>query len=176
MRAYWSSDPADVSINAICQMAEISKSSLYREFGSEDGLNVAVLEAYAEQVLGDVPKLLGARGDLKVTLNALIDFASADPRMETGCLFYKMQAGKHRLGPKARAKVEEIEAAVAEGFRAFLEQRRDAGDLAAEISVEAGAHYLATQIGLAFTQRAGGASPGLVRRSLTLALSVLERP
>ena len=34
MNAYWHSDPADVSVNAICQMAGISKPSLYREFGS----------------------------------------------------------------------------------------------------------------------------------------------
>lgn len=37
MTAYWQSDPADVSLNAITQMAGISKPSLYREFGSEDG-------------------------------------------------------------------------------------------------------------------------------------------
>ena len=47
MTAYWQSDAADVSVNAICQMAGISKPSLYREFGSEDGLSRAALDRYA---------------------------------------------------------------------------------------------------------------------------------
>jgi AcrR family transcriptional regulator len=99
MSAYWQSDPADVSVNTVCQMAGISKPSLYREFGSEDGLKRAVLDSYADKVLSDMFLILqGGRG-LEETLSALIDFASADPRMETGCLFYKMRAGKHRLGP-----------------------------------------------------------------------------
>ncbi|MEM7524744.1 MAG: TetR/AcrR family transcriptional regulator [Pseudomonadota bacterium] len=177
MRAYWRSDPADVSVNAICQMAEISKPSLYREFGGEDGLTLAVIDAYAEQVLSDIFARLGGGGggDLDRTLKALIDFAGSDPKMENGCLFHKMQAGKHRLGPKTRLKIEEIEAAAQDGFRAFLDQRREAGDLTAAISVDDGARYLAAQIGLAFTQRAAGAAPETVRRSLSLALSVFER-
>jgi AcrR family transcriptional regulator len=34
-------------------MAGISKPSLYREFGSEDGLTRAVLDRYAERVLSE---------------------------------------------------------------------------------------------------------------------------
>jgi AcrR family transcriptional regulator len=102
MTAYWQTDPADVSVNAICQMAGISKPSLYREFGSEDGLSRAVLDRYAEQVLSEMFVILQSGQGLRETLDALIDFASDDPRMETGCLFYKMRAGKHRLGPETR--------------------------------------------------------------------------
>ena len=35
MTAYWHDDPADVSINAICRLAGVSKPSLYREVGSQ---------------------------------------------------------------------------------------------------------------------------------------------
>src|SRR6056297_518766 len=111
MTAYWQSDPADVSVNAICRMAGVSKPSLYRAFGSEDGLARAALDSYAERVLSDVFAILQSGAGLRKTLEALIDFASADPRMETGCLFYKMRAGKHRLGPQTRARVEEIDTA-----------------------------------------------------------------
>ncbi|MGA0807271.1 MAG: TetR/AcrR family transcriptional regulator, partial [Pseudohongiellaceae bacterium] len=111
MTAYWQSDPADVSVNSICQMAGISKPSLYREFGSEDGLSSAVLDRYAEQVLSDIFVVLHCGKGLRETLDALIDFASDDPRLETGCLFYKMRAGKHRLGPQTRARLEETDAA-----------------------------------------------------------------
>jgi len=176
MKAYWQSDPADVSVNAICQMAGISKPSLYREFGSEDGRSRAVLDRYADQVLSEMFAILQAGKGLRQTLEALVDFASDDPRMETGCLFYKMRAGKHRLGPDTRARVEEIDSAALAAYAAFLQSARDRGELAEGLSVEAGAKYLGEQIALAITQRASREDPARIREMLTLALSVFTRP
>jgi AcrR family transcriptional regulator len=175
MTAYWRSDPADVSVNAICKMAGISKPSLYREFGSEDGLSRAVLDRYAEQVLSEMLAILHGGQGLRGTLDALIDFASDDPRMETGCLFYKMRAGKHRLGPETRARVEEIDTAAQAAYAAFLRSARDAGQWPVELPVEAGAKYLGEQIALAITQRASGEHPARIREMLQLALSVFLR-
>ena len=174
--AYWRSDPADVSVNAICQMAGVSKPSLYREFGSEDGLSLAVLDRYAERVLSDVFAILHSGKGLQDTLDALIDFASADPRMEMGCLFYKMRAGKHRLGPLTRTRVEEIDAAAHAAYTAFLQSFRDGEQWAAGLSVEAAARYLSEQLALAITQRASGEDPARVRQMTTLSLSVLSGP
>ena len=176
MTAYWQRDPADVSVNAICQMAGISKPSLYRAFGSEDGLTRAVLDSYAERVLSAVFAILQGGKGLQATLAALIDFAVADPRMETGCLFYKMRAGKHRLEPDTRARVEEIDAAAQAAYAAFLQAARDAGEWPEGLPVETGATYLAEQIALAITQRASGEDPARIREMLTLALSVFTRP
>lgn len=175
MKAYWHNDPADVSVNAICQMAGISKPSLYREFGSEDGLSRAALDRYADQVLAEMFVMLHGGQGLRGTLAALIDFASHDPRMETGCLFYKMRAGKHRLGPDTRARVEEIDATAQAAYAAFLQAARDAGDWPEGLSVEAGAKYLGEQVALAITQRASGEDPARIREMLTLALSVFTR-
>ena len=52
----------------------MSKPSLYREFGSEDGLTRATLDRYATQVLSDVFAILQAGKGLRATLDALIDF------------------------------------------------------------------------------------------------------
>lgn len=175
MTAYWHSDPADVSVNAICQMAGISKPSLYREFGSEDGLSRAALDRYAEQVLSEMFVVLHGGMGLRQTLDALIDFACDDPRLETGCLFYKMRAGKHRLGPETRARVEEIDAVGQAAYAAFLQAARDAGEWPEGLSVEAGAKYLGEQIALAITMRASGEDPADVREMLTLALSVFTK-
>ncbi len=173
MQAYWRTDPADVSVNAVCQAAGVSKPSLYRAFGSEDGLMLAALDGYADQVLSDLFAILESGRGLQPTLEALIDFACADPRMDTGCLFYKMRAGRHRLGPQTRARVEEIDAAGQAAYAAFLEARRDAGEGAGRLPVDAGAKYLSEQIALAFTQRASGEDPARIRAMLTVALSVL---
>ena len=172
MTAYWQQDPADVSINAICQMAGVSKPSVYREFGSEDGLMLAVLESYADRVLADVFMILTAGRGMGATLASLVEFASADQRMETGCLFHKMRAGKHRLGPKTRAKVDEIEAAAQQGYCNFLQACRDSGEWNSPLSVEDGARYLSAQLSLAFTQRSAGEDEESIRASLSLALSV----
>ena len=68
LNAYWRNDRAAVSVNAVCVLAGISKPSLYREFGSEDGLTAAVLERYRQTVLVPLEALLlgrrGIQGDL----------------------------------------------------------------------------------------------------------------
>lgn len=172
MTAYWHDDPSDVSLNSICRLAHVSKPSLYREFGSEDGLTRATLDRYAAEVLSDVLAILQAGDGLRATLDALIDFACDDPRMATGCLFYKMRSGKHRLGPQTRARVDELNAGARFAYETFLQRCRDAGEWPAGRSVQAGARYLSEQIGLAITQRASGEDTSDVRDMLTSALSI----
>jgi len=174
MDAYWQRDPADVSVNEICRLADVSKPALYRAFGSEDGLTRATLERYAQQVLSDVFAILEPGRGLHATLDALIDFACGDPRMATGCLFYKMRSGRHRLGPETRALVQELDAGARSAYATFLRACRDAGEWPEGPTVEAGARYLSEQVVLAITQRASGEDSARVRETLTLALSVLR--
>ena len=112
---------------------------------------------------------------LRATLEALIDFASDDPRMETGCLSYKMRAGKHRLGPVTRALVEDLDAGARAAYAAFLRGCRESGEWPAGTPVDSAARYLSEQVVLAITQRASGEDRRQIRESLTLALSVFAR-
>ena len=120
--------------------------------------------------------ILNSGKGLRGTLDALVDFACTDPRMETGCLFYKMRAGKHRLGPQTRTRVDKIDAAAQAAYVAFLQSCRDAGEWPDGLSVDAGAKYLGEQLALAITQRASGEDPARIREMLDLALSVFTRP
>lgn len=95
---------------------------------------------------------------------------------ETGCLFSKMRAGKQRLGPQTRARVDEIDATAQAAHAAFLISCKDAGDLQGALPILAAAKYLGEQIALAIAQRASGEDPARMRGMLTLALSVLTRP
>jgi len=174
MHAYWRDDPADVSINKICQLAAVSKPALYREFGNEDGLMSAVLTHYAEQVLSEIFAILAKDMPLQDTLDVIIRFASDDPKMETGCVFYKMRAGKHRLGPMTRTKVEEINSSAIAAFASFLEKRREERNFASHTPSETAARFLVEQIGLALTQRAAGENQTQVRETLELALAALK--
>ncbi|MEM6374032.1 MAG: hypothetical protein AAF727_14810, partial [Pseudomonadota bacterium] len=108
------------------------------------------------------------------TLNALTRFASDSVTMETGCVFYKMRAGKHRLGPVTRSRVEAIDTGAVDAFKAYLEARRLDGGWINGVSTAAAARYLVEQIGLALTQRAAGEDPAQVRKTLELALAAIR--
>jgi len=175
IRAYWHQGP-EVSVNAVCQRAGVSKPSLYREFGSEDGLTAAALEQYADMILSQLRGLLSSELNFADNLKAIITFASEDPRNEHGCLFVKMRAARRDLGPKTQAKVAEIEAAAVELYARFFRERRERGEWPGNISPDFAARYLHAQIGLAVSQRALGAESAMVRPLLECALSVLRKP
>ena len=56
LMSYWADGPTRVSIGHTCQEANVSKPSVYREFGCDDGLKDTVLDLYREMVL--VPVLI----------------------------------------------------------------------------------------------------------------------
>lgn len=170
---YWHEGP-EVSVNAICQRAGVSKPSLYREFGGEDGLSLAALESYAGMVQSQLQGLLSSELSFARKLEALIAFASEDPRNEHGCLFVKMRAARLDLGPKTQAKVAEVEAAALEIYTRFFRDSRKKGEWPGSITPGFAAQYLHAQIGLAVSQRALGTEPAVVRKLLECALSVLK--
>ena len=120
MCAYQQEDRASVSVNAICTLAKVSKPSLYRAFGSEDGLTAAVLERY-EQVLWDsVEAVLASPTTYGDKLDAMIGFASEDPRMVSGCLYVKMRATRSRFGLQTQARIAAVESRLLERYASFF--------------------------------------------------------
>jgi AcrR family transcriptional regulator len=174
IEAYWQNDLADVSVNSICRAAQVSKPSVYREFGNEDGLTHAALESYAEHLLSDLSKILQTGQGMNETLDALIDFIITDARLEIGCLFHKMRAGKNSLGPKTHELVEELNRAAQGNFQTFFQDRRSTGDWYGAVSIDVAAKYLGEQIALALGQRASGENATTIREILSLALSVFQ--
>jgi len=170
--AYWHEGP-EVSVNAICQRAGVAKPSLYREFGGEDGLTLAALESYAQMVQSQLEGLLSSDLSFAGKLEALIAFASEDPRNEHGCLFVKMRAARLDLGPKTQTKVTEIEAATLEIYTRFFQDSWEKREWSGSITPGFAAQYLHAQIGLAVSQRSLGAKPASVRPLLECALSAL---
>lgn len=174
MNAYWQDDRAAVSVNAVCARAGVPKPSLYREFGSEDGLTAAVLERYGQTVLGAVEALLSGPQDYEAKLDALIGFASDDPQMEVGCLFVKMRATRSRFGPQTQALLAAMEAHFQAHYQQFFSDAAGRGEWRGGIATELAASYLQEQMGLAVSQRAAGKPPAAVRAFLALAISVLR--
>lgn len=174
MQAYWHEGP-EVSVNTVCQQAGVSKPSLYREFGSEDGLITAALGHYTAVILKQVRDLLSSSLSFAGKLEALIVYASEDPRSEHGCLIVKMRSAQRHLGPRSRRKVKQIEAATLGLYERFFRQSRENSEWPGRMSPEFAARYLHAQIGLAVSQRALGAKPATVKPLMACALSVLTR-
>lgn len=176
MNAFWQADSAAVSVNTICTLAEVSKPSLYRDFGSEDGLTTAVLERYAQTVLGSVEGMLASPASFATKFQAMTAFASQDPRMEAGCLFVKMRTTRSRFGAQTQAKIAAIEAHFLSCYTRFFREGAASGEWGSGIDAELAAGYLYEQLGLAVSQRASGKNPESVGALLGLAMSALLRP
>jgi AcrR family transcriptional regulator len=175
MKAYWQDDRAAVSVNALCAMASVSKPSLYRDFGSEDGLTAAVLERYKQTVMVFLEALLSGPQSYGAKLDSLVSFACDDPQMEMGCLFTKMLATRSRFGPQTQALLDSIQAHFRAHFARFFNDAARRGEWRGGIATDLAASYLQEQIGLALAQRAAGKSPASIRALFELTVSVLRR-
>lgn len=173
MQAYWQDDRAAVSINALCQLAGVSKPSLYRDFGSEDGLTAAVLAHYAQSVLGPLEDLLSSPAALADKLDTLIRIASDDPGMAAGCLYAKMRATRSRFGPQTQRGLADLETHMLAVYTRLFRDSAARGNWRGHLDPALAAGYLHEQVGLAFSQRAAGVPSATVRAWLVLATSAL---
>ena len=172
MHAYWQADGADISVNAICLLAGVSKPSLYRDFGSEDGLTATVLKRYAETVLRSLEERVSSSESFKEKIEWFIQFASESP--EIGCLLVKMCANRSRFGPQTQTEIAEIEAHLLECYTLFFKQSESSGEWSGGVAAELAADYLNEQLKLAIIQRTAGKSKESVRELLSLGISVLR--
>jgi AcrR family transcriptional regulator len=173
MNAYWHHDMAAISVNSVCVVAGVSKPSLYREFGSEDGLTAAVLERYSQIVLGPLEELLSSTASFAIKWQSMITFVSQNPVMERGCLYTKMRFTSPRFGIKTQAMISSIEAHTIECYVQFFKKAATNGEWQGAISAELAALYLHEQLGLAVSQRASGKPSEYVHELLELAISAL---
>lgn len=172
MQAYWAQGPLAVSLNAICQQAGVSKPSLYREFGNDDGLTHAALATYAEKVLGETLAITRSDDSFLAKLERLIRLTTQDDLHRQGCLYVKMRAAKDQLGPRTQELIAQIDSMAREAFSEVLAEARASGEWSGDIPVELGARYLQAQIGLALDQRARRED---ATETLALALSIFRQ-
>ena len=152
MDLYWRSGVANTSFNEVSRALNVSKPTLYRYFGDEDGLLSAALEHYVSQRTLHAD-LLHATGDLRTDLNAWFGLQidelyekHHDGTTPTGCLLMEcVQLGK-ALGVKTTATVN---SAIHE-FLELVERRLvlagEAGQLHPGIDLNAAVHLIAGQM------------------------------
>ncbi|MFJ4667711.1 TetR/AcrR family transcriptional regulator [Kitasatospora purpeofusca] len=145
------------SLRDIEEATGLHPGSLYRTFGSKDGLFHAALDAYNERVV---------RGRVRVHLLEPADplagirsfFTSAietGPEPDPGCLLTNTAVESFAL-PQAAAGVHHGLAAIEGGFADALTRARQHGDAPADLDVgTTAAHLLALYQGLLVLVRAG---------------------
>lgn len=171
MNAYLEHGPTEVSLNAICQQSGVSKPSVYREFGNDDGLCHAALSAYADKVLGKTLAITKSDDSFLSKLKQITYLVAEDTLHDHGCLFVKMRAAKSRLGPRTQDLITQIDSMALAAFAEVLTKARASGEWSGDIPIDLGARYLQAQIGLALDQRARAEDP---KATMALALSIFE--
>lgn len=171
MDAYWQDAMAATSVNAVCALAGVSKPSLSRDLGREDGLTAAVLGRCAQTVLGPVEALLSSPASGVAELDDLIRLASEDQRMEV-CPFVKTRAMRSRFGAQTPLNIAAIEAHILARDPQFFNDGAASGKWRGGVAAGLAAGDVLEQLALTVSQRAAGKSPESVRELLALALSV----
>ena len=148
---YWQSGVAATSFNEVSRALGVSKPTLYRYFGDEDGLVSAAIEHYVSHrtLYAD---LLGATGDIRTDLNAWFDKQiddlyekHADASMPTGCLLMECVQLGNAIGEKSRATVHQAVQGILDMFEERLKAAEAAGQLRPGIDLNAAVRLVAGQ-------------------------------
>ncbi|MEM6931816.1 MAG: TetR family transcriptional regulator [Myxococcota bacterium] len=179
MQTWWTEGVESVSVNAISRRTGLSKSSLYREFGGEDGLMAAALERYRDLAVRPLLGLLRRPGgesrpaDVEGTL-ALVVHGTTEPRgMPPGCFFTKLRLTETRLGKQTAGRVRSILDERNAAFESWYAEILAHGQGNPALSAEEGARYLDAQLTLLLVRVAAGDPVDAVRIDAMRALSVL---
>lgn len=176
LMCYWTDGPTRVSINHICQSAEVSKPSLYREFGSDDGLKDAVLDLYRQMVLVPFFDILTSDETFGRQIEALIAFTVQDRHplgIPSGCLHVAMRAHRQDLGAIARDKVDMLRRETLLNYEKWIERAKSRGEFKADITTQAAALYCDAQNGGAMRMQREGVANDIIGQTLKLAFRPL---
>ena len=148
---YWQSGVAATSFNEVSRALGVSKPTLYRYFGDEDGLVSAAIEHYVSQrtLYAD---LLGATGNIRTDLNAWFDKQiddlygnHEDAAMPTGCLLMECVQLGNAIGEKSRATVHQAVQGILDMLEERLKAAEAAGQLRPGIDLNAAVRLMAGQ-------------------------------
>lgn len=109
MDVYWREGCHRLSLNEVCRRISVSKPSLYREFGGEDGLVESVLGHYRDVVISPVIEFLKVEQPFADAMEDLIIGMTAPRPFPPGCLFTEMRMIRHQLGAKSLSLLEKME-------------------------------------------------------------------
>lgn len=177
LESYWANGPTSVSVNEICKRAEVSKPGLYREFGSEDGLQQSVLHSYCDMALTPLYDELRVEQPFETcvaSVTALFLSARAHFSSPRGCLLRDMiQSGDH-LGGLAQEAIAERQEEARREYAAWITRAVARGDISGTIPRDIAATYVDLQFGNAMTLLKRNEPDETIASVMQLAFSVFR--
>ncbi|WP_394199639.1 TetR/AcrR family transcriptional regulator [Litoreibacter albidus] len=177
MESYWANGPENVSVNEICKLAEVSKPSLYREFGSEDGLQEAVLVTYCDTALSQLYAVLRSDQPFYASVDAVTSlFLTARAEFPTprGCLLRDMSDCLDQLGDQTQKTVAVKLQDGRSQYASWIKRAIERGEATTSVPIDVAATYIDLQIGNAMTLNKQSAPDGVIQDVMQLSFSVFR--
>lgn len=174
---YWAKGPTEVAIGEIGEISGASKPGIYREFGSDDGLKLAALEAYSSLVINPFFDILKQDQSFDDAQTALISFTAQDRAalgVPNGCLHVAMRAQRDKLGTLTRKKVDQLSQEALDSYAAWIDRAKSKGEFRADIPTDVAALYFDAQNGGAMRMQREGVASDVIANVLRLALLSLQ--
>jgi len=173
MACYWREGVNTLGLNEICRRMGISKPSLYREFGGEDGLMVEALNRYRDEVGTAIFDLLKVDLPFPEVLQKIVTWFTEDNGKPAGCLFASMRYSPSRLGPLTMQRVAVLRDEHRAAYEAWYERARVRNEVNPDIPSKLAAMLIDTQLTSLVMQMTLGEPPDSVRAQAELALRCL---
>lgn len=177
MNLFWEQGFSGATSAVISERLGLGMGSLYKAYGSKEGLYLAALRQYRDRGLGLLRTALAAGGPVRDCLHAFmtarIEEAAADPELR-GCLLVNTIGERLPRDSAAAGFAHDMQAATREIIAAALTEAVARGELRRDADASALADYLvAVMNGLMVTVKV---DPDLsdLSRTADLALSVID--
>ena len=176
MRLFWSRGYHDTSIRDLVEATGVNYYGLYGVFENKQGLFLAALDRYRATVTAEVLKELREASPVLPALRRVFArlLEVMDPKdRRRGCLMCNTARELGPRDPDAAGKVQAHLQLLGSAFRDALERAVYAGEVAAEVDIEAQAAFLATTAYSAGVLIRAGLEREQVERHVATALSGL---
>lgn len=177
MDLFWEQGFAGATSVAIAQRLGLGMGSIYKAYGSKEGLYVAALQQYRERGLRFLREALASnasvRAALRTYLNGRLDEALSDP-LQRGCLLVNTIGERLPADSKAAEFARGMQRANTDAIAAALSDAIARGELRGDTDARALAAYLVTVMnGVMVAVKVNPDREGL-SRTIDLALSVID--
>ena len=176
MNSYWKEGIDGISVNKICKLCNVSKPSLYREFGSEDGLVEAVLLFYVQNVQSKLLQKFDDELSFKDKLDSLISYITAEEKSVNspkGCLIVKMLETRSYLGEASTKQLDLTQKKKLKIYKGWVKRAKANKEITGTMTSNFVSKYIDFQVNNSLSQIARGQKKSTVKEILKLALSVL---
>ncbi len=153
METYWKEGIENVSLNEMCRKIGESKPSVYREYGGEEGLQLAALELYYKHRVEPVAKILFGAEEILVGIKSAFDFLIndhfKDEKIGAACMYNR--EGMHpseNLSVMCKNFIEKKDKENMFFLKEGLKRALDKEDLKKGINLDAYSVYIFNQIKL----------------------------